>query len=65
MFDAQLSMEIDQAQAMLDYHRTKLLYWRSRLRELEQRIETDSIRLQEEFDTIANEAWNDDRLYNN
>lgn len=57
MFDQILSNEIDHAQAMIDYHRLKLVEWKNELRQLESQIETEATLIQDEFDTVAAEAW--------
>lgn len=60
MLDLSLSVELDIALAMEEYYRTKLLYWRYRRRELEQQIESESQHIIDEFQTIANGAWDND-----
>lgn len=64
MLNLTLSTELDHALAMEEYYRTKLLYWRYRRRELEQQIDSESQQTLNEFEKIAQGAWDngDSRL---
>lgn len=63
MLDKMLSYEVDNALAMEEYYRTKLLYWKHKRRELEAQIESESTDLLNEFEQLADEAWDNDAQF--